>query len=293
MTAPPDRRTVLVGAMAALAGLSAGVAACSVRPEPDSSPSVSPAPTPPKHIRRLKVRVANQVSRSRDDLVFGLETLDDDTAVESVEDSSGGVLRAFSLDNDRTLRTAALPQAGVGQGLARIGSVLYQGVRDQNQIHLWSLPELTHRGTVEIEGQALGLCYDSQNNLLWRSDGGPTLYPHDPDTMELAGHPLLVLAGQNPAGPLGELAFAGGSIWAVRHRTDRIVQIDTTEGFVRSEVDASSLRHLAHDEGLDLTDGTAVLSGLNVDPASGSLLITGARWPVMFNVSPVEQHDRD
>ena len=82
-----------------------------------------------------------------------------------------------------------------------------------------------------------------------------------------------------PVEDLNELECVDGTVWANVWQTDRIVAIDPTTGRVHAEVDASVLP-------VDRTGlgGDDVLNGIAHDPATGRFLLTGKRWPVLFEV---------
>ena len=78
---------------------------------------------------------------------------------------------------------------------------------------------------------------------------------------------------------LNELECVDGTVWANIWLTDNIVAIDPSTGRVTAVVDASGL--LADRSNLGVND---VLNGIAHDPLSGHFLLTGKRWPVMFEV---------
>jgi glutaminyl-peptide cyclotransferase len=78
---------------------------------------------------------------------------------------------------------------------------------------------------------------------------------------------------------LNELECVDGTVWANVWQTDRIVAIDPATGSVTAVVDASGM--VADRSGFGDDD---VLNGIAHDPDSGRFLLTGKRWPVLYEV---------
>jgi glutaminyl-peptide cyclotransferase len=110
------------------------------------------------------------------------------------------------------------------------------------------------------------------------SDGTDTLALREPIGFQRLERVRVTLDGE-PVDRLNELECVDGTIWANVWRTDRIVAIDPTTGQVGAVVDASGL--VADRSGFGVDD---VLNGIAHDPDSGRFLLTGKRWPVLFEV---------
>jgi glutaminyl-peptide cyclotransferase len=82
-----------------------------------------------------------------------------------------------------------------------------------------------------------------------------------------------------PVERLNELECVDGTVWANVWLTDTIVAIDPSTGAVTAVVDASGL--LADRSTMGDED---VLNGIAHDPETGRFLLTGKRWPVLFEV---------
>ena len=110
------------------------------------------------------------------------------------------------------------------------------------------------------------------------SDGSATLSLRDPDDFHRVGRVEVALAGE-PVDRLNELECVDGTVWANVWQTDRIVAIDPATGSVTAVVDASGM--VADRSGFGDDD---VLNGIAHDPDSGRFLLTGKRWPVLYEV---------
>jgi glutaminyl-peptide cyclotransferase len=87
-----------------------------------------------------------------------------------------------------------------------------------------------------------------------------------------------VVMDDAPVPFLNELECAAGSVYANSWRRDFIVRIDPATGVVRERIDAAGL--LTADEARTAD----VLNGIAYDPADGTFLLTGKRWPKLFRV---------
>ena len=94
---------------------------------------------------------------------------------------------------------------------------------------------------------------------------------------------LEVTLDGRPVDRLNELECVGSTVWANVWLTDRIVAINAIDGRVTAVVDASDLpvdrSSLAPDD---------VLNGIAHDPDTDHFLLTGKRWPSLFEVELVE-----
>jgi glutaminyl-peptide cyclotransferase len=115
------------------------------------------------------------------------------------------------------------------------------------------------------------------------SDGSATLAFRAVDGFARSGGVEVHLDGE-PVDRLNELECVDGTVWANIWKTDRIVAIDPSSGEVTAVVDASGLPVDRNGFGSD-----EVLNGIAHDPASGHFLLTGKRWPVLFEVEFVPE----
>jgi glutamine cyclotransferase len=136
---------------------------------------------------------------------------------------------------------------------------------------------------MDYTGEGWGLASDGE--VLWRSDGSPTLHRHDPATFEQVGTVDVADRGV-PLERLNELELVDGYIMANVFGEPWIAVIDPTAGVVTGWVDASEL--VAE---VGAADSRDVLNGIALDPATGRLWLTGKRWPTLFEVRIVPGDD--
>jgi len=268
-------RVLAVGA-AAVACLGLSASGASPLPSLSSAPSGSVAPSYAP-VPRLPWQV---VSTSPHDTAAWTEGLLVDP-IGDVYESTGLVGQSTIRQVDRStgsvIRKADLPPTLYGEGLALVGDHFIQLTWKDGVALVWDAATLTQTGSFQYTGEGWGLCYDGARLVM--SDGSPTLTFRDPATFEITGTLDVTVHGQ-PVYQLNELECVDGSVWANVWETPWIVRIDALTGAVTGALDTTGI--ITPDP--SVTDAGAVLNGIAYDPAKGTFLLTGKRWPSMFEV---------
>ncbi len=184
-------------------------------------------------------------------------------------------------------RSSQLDPGEFGEGLALAGHRLYQLTWREGICHVYDL-DLRLLKNFQYSGEGWGLTFDG--HALIRSDGTPTLHFHDPsDFHEVRS--LMVRDAGRPVGLLNELEWVGGQLFANVWTTDRIAVIDPATGTVTGWLDLGILKQ-GFVPPSDWNPRDDVLNGIAYDPRTGHLLVTGKRWPTIFEiaVSPGAAH---
>jgi glutaminyl-peptide cyclotransferase len=137
-------------------------------------------------------------------------------------------------------------------------------------------------GQLAYSGEGWGLCYDGTRLVM--TDGTSTMYFRDPTTFAVTGQVTVTRSGQ-PQSALNELECVGRLVYANVFLTDLIVVIDKQTGVVVAEIDAAGL--LTPEESID----THGLNGIAYKASTGTFLLTGKRWPKLFEVRFVPDQD--
>jgi len=114
------------------------------------------------------------------------------------------------------------------------------------------------------------------------SDGSASLFFRDPGTFAEIGR-VEVHDHTGPVRRLNELELVAGEVYANVWLTDRIARIEPSTGEVIAWLDFTGL--------LDPYipgDSPGVLNGIAYDAWSNRLLVTGKRWPLLFEVELVD-----
>jgi glutamine cyclotransferase len=186
------------------------------------------------------------------------------SSLREVNPQTGEVLRKVDLD----------PQV-FGEGLAMVGDRLVQITWKNEVAYDWDKATFERRGEFAYEGEGWGLCLDDDRLVM--SDGSDTLFFRDPQTFALEGQLRVTLDGV-PVHHLNELECVGPDVYANIWLTDDIYRIDKATGKVTATIDARGLLDKADAPGAD------VLNGIAYKPETDTFLITGKKWPRLFEV---------
>ena len=215
---------------------------------------------------------------------FGASTqgllLHDGTFYESTGQYGESTLRAVDVETGEVLRILEISQEYFGEGLALVGNELIQLTWQENVAFAYDLESFDLVREIEYEGEGWGLCYDGES--LFMSNGSAILHRRDPNSFEILESLEVTLNG-SPVRNLNELECVGSTVWANIWLTGRIVAVNAIDGRVTAVVDASDLPVDRSSLGPD-----DVLNGIAHDPDTDHFLLTGKRWPSLFEVELVE-----
>ncbi len=180
----------------------------------------------------------------------------------------------------RTRQSIHLQDADFGEGVSLVGSHIYQLTWREGICRVFDLT-LHEIAEYRYAGEGWGLAFNGTE--LIRSDGTATLHFHDPVDFHERRSMMVRDAGR-PVPLLNELEVANGQLYSNVWMSDRIAVIDLATGTVTGWLDLEDLKTLfVPPDGWDPRDD--VLNGIAYDPGSGHLLVTGKRWPVLFEIS--------
>lgn len=122
-----------------------------------------------------------------------------------------------------------------------------------------------------------GQTHDSANLIM--SDGSSNLYYMSPDSLKLLNI-LRVTDNNGPVPNIDELEYINGFIYANQWETTYILKIDPSTGKVTGRIDLDNLQKEA-----SATHPTAdVLNGIAWDSANNKVIVTGKRWPYLYEI---------
>ena len=224
-----------------------------------------------------EVRVEVVGRRPHDTSAFtqGLE-FDGDRLFESRGLYGESAMTEIGPTSGEVLASRPLGDAYFGEGATVVGDRIIQITWREQTAFVYDRDSLEQVATFSYDGQGWGIC-DEPDRLLM-SDGTPVLTHRDPDTFAVLREVTVTLDGE-PVDDLNELECLGGLVWANVWRTDIIVVIEPDSGEVVTVVDARGL--LTEEERAEAD----VLNGIAWDPGAEVMLLTGKRWPWMFEVT--------
>ena len=165
-----------------------------------------------------------------------------------------------------------------GEGLTILRDTIYQLTWVSNIVYVYAVNDIKKPiKTLRWPKDGWGLTNNGSDLII--SDGSNNLYFVDPATLNIR-RTLPVLSYKGPITLLNELEYIEGYIYANVYDQNYIVKIDPANGHVVGVLVLENL--LRSNE--KIPGRTDVLNGIAYDSASGSLLITGKRWPKLFEV---------
>ncbi|MBM28435.1 MAG: glutamine cyclotransferase [Halieaceae bacterium] len=220
--------------------------------------------------------VVSRLRFDRNNFTQGLEIHDGRLYV-----SSGlygqSVIRVYTFPSLELIQSVPVDPRIFAEGLTVIGDRLFLLSWRERVMLVYALPDLSLIGQSPLPGQGWGATH--KGSTLWFSDGSDRLYSAD----IAAGGKLSALSvtlDRKPLRNLNELEWVNGEIWANVWQTDSIARIDPETGTVTGMIDLTGL--LAEEDRLRDTD---VLNGIVVDPVTGSIWVTGKRWPWLYEIA--------
>lgn len=207
--------------------------------------------------------------------------------VESTGLYGSSSLRVVDRASGEVLRSRDLSDGRFGEGVTALGDGrVVQLTWKAGKAVLWRLDPLVPVGIWDYEGEGWGVCRLDKDTLV-TSDGSATItFRRSEDFSPVSS--LTVTLDEQPVDRLNELECVGSTVWANVWLTNRIVAINAIDGRVRAVVDASDLPVDRSSLGPD-----DVLNGIAHDPDTNRFLLTGKRWPSLFEVELVEAKDGD
>lgn len=195
---------------------------------------------------------------------------------ESTGLNGESTLRQVDLDSGKVLRHVTLPQEYFAEGLALFQDKLYQITWKNQRGFIYDKTTLKFEKTFEYQGEGWGLTCDGKQLIM--SNGSDTLSFHQPDTFAKTGSIRVTLQGKSLK-QLNELEYINGEIFANVWHTDLIVRIDPRNGAVTGVLNLKGLLPTSL-----RTETTDVLNGIAFDSSSQRLLVTGKRWPRLYEI---------
>jgi glutamine cyclotransferase len=194
-------------------------------------------------------------------------------------------LREVDLKSGRVLRKVKLPAEDFGEGLALVNEQLLQLTWTSDHGYIWDRTSFTLQGKIPFNytsphadgvHRPWGLCYDQQRLVL--SNGTNTLHFLDARSFEVLGT-VDVHDSNGPVHLLNELECIGDKVLANVWRSEDIVIINPASGAVSARLSLPQLHPVEQRK-----DPQDVLNGIAYDAQRKRLLVTGKRWPRLFEL---------
>ena len=239
-----------------------------------ASPVLS-APDARAPVVRYSYTVVKTWPHDREAFTQGL-VVNGDGLIESTGLNGRSTLREVKVETGRVLKQVALSQEYFAEGIAVIGSNVFQLTWQNRKGFVYDVDTFQLQREFVYDGEGWGLTNDGSSLIL--SDGTSRIRFIDPMSSSVTRTITITMDGK-PVERLNELEFIRGEIFANVWQTDEVVRIDPATGAVRGVIDFSGL--LAPQERRPDTD---VLNGIAYDARNDRLFVTGKHWPRLFEV---------
>ncbi|MES2692032.1 MAG: glutaminyl-peptide cyclotransferase, partial [Verrucomicrobiota bacterium] len=196
--------------------------------------------------------------------------------IESTGLNGQSSLRELELETGKVRKRVDVPAAYFAEGATVLGDRAYQLTWQNKKGFIYDADTFQLQKEFAYEGEGWGLTTDGHSLIL--SDGTARIRFLDPTTFAVT-KTIEVTAAGKPVPHLNEIEFIQGEIFANVWQTDHVMRIDPATGIVRGIVDFSGLLP-AHERAQD----TDVLNGIAYDAASDRLIVTGKKWPRLYEV---------
>lgn len=251
---------------------------CQGNDTPDSDPDiVTPHVETPEAVV-IPYKIVNQTPHDTAAYTQGLEIYNG-KVYEGTGDYEQSSIRINNRNSGKVEFKHLLGKSEVfGEGITILNNKLYQLTWENHQVFVYDVKNLNvPEKTMNWPYEGWGLTNDGKSLII--SDGTSTLYTVNPNDMKVLST-ISVRDHQGPVNMLNELEMAEGFIYANVYQTNQIIKIDPASGQVIGRMTFNNL--LSAQE--IVPDRTDVLNGIAYDSTSKSFLITGKRWPKMFEI---------
>lgn len=199
----------------------------------------------------------------REGLLYESTGLVGRSSLRCVDAFTGNLIRAVTVPNDHA------------EGIAALGSTMYQLSWTTGIARLYDLPDLTRAGEIRYDGEGWGLSASPEGLLM--TDGTGTIRIRDAGLRTLREIP--VHSNGQAVARLNDLAWTPSALYANVWQSSDILEIDPADGRVRTRIDCRELIRIA-----GAVSEEAVLNGVAWNADDGTFFVSGKLWPLTFVV---------
>lgn len=248
----------------------------------DNDPSLTPATSGIAAPARISYSIISQFPHDTSSFTEGLE-LHNGKLYESGGEYTSSRLQYGNVKTGVVEKKNMMGSDKIfGEGITIIKDKIYQLTYQSNVGYVYDINNIDKPiKTFNWPYEGWGLTNNGTDLII--NTGPPNIYFVDPETFKVK-NTVVVMDNSGPVNEINEMEFIDGFIWANVWNTNRIVKIDPESGHVVGDM---YLDNIAAKDGSLLTgafSNTNVLNGIAYDSAAKTLLITGKRWPVLYEL---------
>ncbi|MEO7307662.1 MAG: glutaminyl-peptide cyclotransferase [Ferruginibacter sp.] len=167
-----------------------------------------------------------------------------------------------------------------GEGITIFKNKIYQLTWESNIVYVYDVNNIDKPiKTFKWPYEGWGLTNNGTDLII--STGSANLYFVNPDDFRLKST-INVSDNSGPIDSINELEFIDGFVYANIYQTDDIIKIDPASGHVVGKMTLKNLKQTYFPG--QVVPRTDVLNGIAYDSVTKKFLITGKRWPKMFEL---------
>lgn len=250
-------------------------ASCGNKEEQDSyDPEIAPPPPAPA----IAYRIVNQYPHDTGAYTQGLEW-HKGKLLESTGDYENSSLRITDLKTGKVEKINNMGKPDLfGEGITAFGGKIYQLTWQNKLVFVYNENDITKSiKTFNWANEGWGITHNEKELII--SDGSANLYFVDPESFRV-NNTIVVTENGNSIGNLNELEYIDGSVYANIYLSNDIIRINPESGHVTGRMTLANM--LATSE--IIAGRTDVLNGIAWDSTGRRMLVTGKRWPRVFEL---------
>lgn len=187
-------------------------------------------------------------------------------------------LACYNLQTREMKHEIAMDNQIFGEGITIFDGKIYQITYQSGKVFVYDKETFTKVRDFAWYSEGWGLTHNGTELIL--SDGTATLYFIDPATFTET-RKLEIADDYGPVLKINELEYVDGLVYANVWQTDRIIVIDPESGKVVKE---TSLAGILPDFAATVQQDF-VLNGIAYNSSANTFIVTGKKWPKMFEIA--------
>lgn len=197
-------------------------------------------------------------------------------------EGTGWYLESKLLQTDyktgKAIKSVKLPDNEFGEGITILNNKIYQLTWQEHKVYVYDLKTLKQEKVLDWPYEGWGITTDGKALIV--STGGSNIYWVDPTTFKIT-KTLGVSDNNGYVDSINELEWINGFIYANKYLTDYILKIDPASGQVVGKLNLTGLLQQSNQP---IVANTDVLNGIAFNPTTGTIFITGKRWPALYEL---------
>ena len=210
----------------------------------------------------------------------------DGKLLESTGEKGASLLKWVDLNSGKTLQQTKLDDQYFGEGSLKIDDKIIMLTWQENVGFVFDAKTLKQLGTFPYQEsrEGWGLAFNGKQIL--RTDGSNRIWLMNKETYKEEGF-IEVYDELGEVDSLNEIEFIDGKIYANVYLTHKIIIINPKSGRVEAMIDLSALVPKNYFKTTEAEQNN-VLNGIAWDAAGRRLLVTGKKWPKIFQIELIK-----